>query len=248
MAQEKYRAAQKKTKPSQSPKKPSPSPEERKKLAEKKREAKEALRRKRYLQKQRRKRIFGLAFVLSLVFVAIYWCFVAFSIGNRVEIQKDAMPVLVFTDGERKEDVRLEAESIYFGEEIYLPVTILEKYTAISTFGDYDTRSFLISATGEYATFTLDSCNVLINGERVSMKSSAFLKDDILYLPIDFYTDKMTCFAYSHSSALAANVLTYHPESEISFFFRGTPTSPTVNFDTVPVLPTLPEEDTNTEA
>ena len=244
MAQEKYRAVPKKAKPSQSPKKPAPSPEERRKLAEKKREAEEARRRKRYLQKQRRKRIFRFAFVLSLVFVALYWGFVAFSIANRTEQPDDAMPVLVFTDGERKEDTRLEAERVYFGDEIFLPVTILEEYTAISTFGDYDTRSFLISATGEYATFTLGSCNVLINGERVSMKSSAFLKDDILYLPIDFYTDKMTCFAYSHSSALAANVLTYHPEAEISFFFRGTPTSPTVNFDTVPVLPTLPEEGT----
>lgn len=243
MAQEKYRRTEQKVK--KAPQKKPISSEERRKKAEKAREqarlAAEQRKREKEARKARRGRIFALAFSLAIGFVAIYWCWVAYSIIGRATVPEDALPLLVFTDGERKEDQSFTAEEVTFGGEVYLPVSMLEKYMPISIFGDYDTRSFLISANGEYATFTLGSCNVLVNGQRVAMKGNAFLKDDVLFIPVDFFTDKMNCFSYTHSSALAANVLTYLPQTEDAFLFRDTPTSPTVDFATVPVFPTVPE-------
>jgi len=250
MAQEKYRKTEKR--PQKSPVKKNISSEEKRRREEekKRREAKrreeariaaENRRRAKIARKKRRGRIFALSFVLALVFVVLYWAWVAFSIFGRTSLSEDALPLLIFTDGKREEDVRLEAEAVTFGEEVFLPVTVLEKYTAISIFGDYDTRSFLIRQGGDYATFTLGSCNVLVNGQKVSMKSAAFLKDDVLYIPVDFFTDKMTCFSFAHSSALAANVLTYFPEGEMTFVFRDMPPSPTVDVSTAPVIPTVPE-------
>lgn len=248
MAQEKYRSTGKTAakKPQNAPARRAPSPEEKKRLAAKKREearlAEERRKREKLARKKRRGRLFAISFALALCFVVLYWGWVALSIANRADGSENALPLLIFTEGNREEDSRLEADEVTFGGGEYLPVTVLEKYTAISTFGDYTTRSFLITANGEYATFTLNSCNVLVNGQKVSMKADAFLKDDVLYIPVDFFTDKMTCFTYSHSSALAANVLTYLPENEISFVFRDTPTSATVDVATVPVAPTVPED------
>lgn len=255
MAQEKYRAAVKRQPAAKAaPKaasKPTPSPEQKKALLEKRREEARRLseqkKKDRLARKSRRKKLFALAFLLSLVFVGIYWGWVAFSIHSLGGVDENALPVLLFTDGKREEDARLEAEEVNFDGEEYLPVTVLENYMSVSVFGDHVTRSFLLSADGQYATFTLNSCNVVINGEKVSMKGESFLKDDVLYLPVDFYTEKMTCFTYTHSSALAANVLTFLPENEITFTFQGTPTSPTVDFATVPVVPTLPEDPENPE-
>ncbi|MBR4288270.1 MAG: hypothetical protein IKT50_02395 [Clostridia bacterium] len=244
MAQEKYRKTEKR--PQKSPVKKNISSEEKKRREAKRREeariAAENRRRAKIARKKRRTRIFALSFALSLVFVVIYWAWVAFSIVSRDAISEDALPLLVYTDGERKEDLRFEAEEVTFGDNVFLPVTVLEEYTAISIFGDYDTRSFLIGGGDEYATFTLGSCNVLVNGQKVSMKASAFLKDDVLYIPIDFFTDKMTCFSYTHSSALAAGVLTYLPEGEMNFIFREMPDSPTVDIATAPVIPTVSED------
>ena len=243
MAQEKYRKTEKR--PQSSAVKKTVSSEEKKRREAKRREeariAAENRRRAKIARKKRRTRIFAISFALSLVFVVIYWAWVAFSILGRDAISEDALPLLVYTDGERKEDLRFEAEEVTFGDEVFLPVTVLEEYTAVSIFGDYDTRSFLIRQDGEYATFALNSPSVLVNGQKVSTKSSAFLKDDVLYIPVDFFTDKMSCFSYTHSSALAANVLTYLPQEGISFVFREMPASPTVDAATVPVIPTVPE-------
>ncbi len=243
MAGESYRKTEKR--PQSGPVKKKISSEEQKRREAKRREeariAAENRRRAKLYRKKRRARILALSFALALVFVVIYWAWVAFSIMTRADLPEDALPILIFTDGERKEDLRFEAEEITFGDGAFLPVTVLEKYTAISIFGDYDTRSFLIRQGGEYATFTLNSPAVLVNGEKVSMKASAFLKDDVLYIPVDFFTDKMTCFTYAHSSALAANVLTYLPQAEMTFVFRDMPTSPTVDISTAPVIPTVSE-------
>ena len=71
---------------------------------------------------------------------------------------------MIFQEGERDAKETLEADAVTFTGKVYLPVTVLEPYVPISQFGDYQTRSFLICESGEYATFYLDSPRAIING------------------------------------------------------------------------------------
>jgi len=80
-----------------------------------------------------------------------------------------------------------------------------------------------------------------INGERVFLEGCCFMKDEVLYLPVDFFEDKMNCFDYTHSSALAADVLTYLDPIQHSFRFSPAQATPSVDYSTVPVIPTVPE-------
>lgn len=184
------------------------------------RRQKEAKLRQAKLRKLRRKRLFRLSFIVSLVFVMLYWGFVAISIINRPDGTKDALPLHLFTEGKRKADHKYPVEEVCVGETKYLPVTFLEKYMAISQFGDHKTRSFLLCATGEYATFYLNTEEGVINGEHFAIKSPSFMKDDVLYLPVDFFIDKMNCFQFSKNNpTYGADVLTFLPEVEPAFVY-----------------------------
>ncbi len=205
---------------------------------------KEALASQRKAERRERRRVlFRVSLSIALVFVLLYWGWVALSIGNRQDkASEDALPLLIFRDGQRKEDTRLEAQEVFFHGSSYLPVTFLEPYMAISQFGDYQTRSFLLCDTGEWATFYLGSCNAIVNGEKVSLRSAVFLRDEVLYLPVDFFSDKMNCFTFTHSSALSANVLTYNESVSPGFYFHASsPTAP-VDPATAPAPPADPGE------
>ncbi len=196
------------------------------------------------LRRMRRKRLLRLSFAVSLVFVLLYWCFVALSIFNRDQSEDQTLPLLIFIDGVREEDDRFEKEEVNIGGTSYLPVTFLEKYMAISQFGDHKTRSFLLCDGGEYATFYLGSEEALVNGVRVSLKDKSLLIDGQLYLPVSFFADKMTCFTLSESvAAYGTDVLTYY-EGREGFRFHTAPASPTVDFATVPVAPATPTDQT----
>ena len=214
--------------PKSSPPKKQPSTEEIARIAAKRREearrrrereeaAREAEARRARQKRERRRIILLSSFLVALVFVGLYWAWVWLDVTLRPDGNADALPVLVFTKDERKEDVRFEVEDAVFDGVSYLPVTFLEPYVTVTEFGDYTTRSFLIRDTEEYATFYLDTCSAVINGERVSLKHPAFLKDNVLYLPLDFYSSKMNCFEYTLSSALGASVLTFDPSVTPSF-------------------------------
>ena len=216
--------------------------------AEKRREAQRQARleaaQRREERRERRRRLFRISLSISLVFVALYWIFVSVTISRRGDLaNQDALPLLIFQEGQRKEDTRLEAQEVFFRGTNYLPVTFLEPYMAISQFGDYQTRSFLLSDSGEYATFYLGSCNAIVNGERVSLKSEVFLKDDVLYLPVDFYTDKMNCFTFTHSSPLSANTLTLKTSVTPAFCFHSATPSAPVDPASAPQAPAEPVED-----
>ena len=249
MPQEKYRAKPKNPAPRKAPaQKAQLSPEERRRLQAKRKEEMRRLAEEKAhraaLRRRRRKMLFRLSFILSLVFVFAYWIWVALSISNRPSDADQALPLYLFTEGERKEDAILEPEEVFFNQNVYLPVTKLEEYMAISQFGDHITRSFLIPSSGEYATFYLGSEEAVINGQAVSLKAPAFLKDEVLYLPADFYAEKMNCFTYSESvAAYGANVLTFTGESP-SFLFHSFPPSPPVDPATIPVFTPPPEEPT----
>lgn len=150
------------------------------------------------------------------------------------------MPLYLFTEGERKENKILPAEEVSFGGYVYLPVKNLEEYMAISQFGDHKTRSILLLSSGEYATFYLGSEEAEINGVRVSLKAPSFMKGDELYLPIDFYAEKMNCFTYAASvAAYGGDTLTYSGKDP-SFLFRPFPLEAPVDPATIPVF-TPPE-------
>lgn len=194
-------------------------------------------------QKKSRRRLFTLCFVISLVLVALYWGVVAILIATRSDGNEDALPLLVFTQGERKEDKRFEPEEACINGVKYLPITFLEKYMAITQFGDDKTRSFQLCETGEYATFYLGTEEAIINGQHVSIKAPAILKDKDLYLPLDFFEDKMNCFELGlNNSTYGADVLTFNKDVKPSFLFRSMPTSDPVLYDPVYAAPPTPED------
>ena len=257
MAQEKYRASVKRQapaakKPAQSVKKAAPkkkmlSSEEKMRLA-KRREAEKKRKEERIrllkLRRERRKRLFRLSFAVSLGLVLIYWGYVAFAIIGRPDGSEDALPLMLFTEGERKEDKTLEPKAVCIGGKKYLPLNEFEPYLAVSQFGDYTTRSFLLPETGEYATFYIGTPEVIINGNHVSLKENSLLIDDVLWVPVDFFA-KTRFFTYSENvTSYGADVLTYLGLSgEHRFVFKEDAPCSTVDFATVPVAPTLPAEE-----
>lgn len=193
-------------------------------------------------RKTRRIRLFRLSGIFSVVLVLIYWLAVALMIRGRDDGSENAVPVKIFTEASRKEDKTFKVDDVYFNGTYYLPVTFLKDYTAISEFGDHKTRSFSLAATGEYASFDLGTGNAVVNGQTVSIKAVSFVKNDTLYLPVDFYTDKMSCFEFAYSSALSANVLTYLESAGMGFTFHESRESARVDVSTAPLpAPVEPE-------
>lgn len=242
MAQERYRTGRARTAPNQ---KPNPSAEQRKKASlRKKREAEEKAERRRIAARRKRYKrgLFRISLALALVFVMLYYAYVAIAIITRSDGSSDAMDTLVFQEGKRKEEKNLSAEVTYRKGAYYLPITELEKMITISQFGDHRTRSFMLCESEEYASFVLNSCDVIVNGERVSTKNPAFVENDILYLPMDFITEKMNCFTFSEAvPAYGANVLTFLKTQDAAFSFHATPPENAVSADSIPVLtPTEP--------
>ena len=255
MPTERYRASAQRPasqgqtrRPSNPPRKKVLSPEEksrRQARMEAMRRQKEEKLRQEKLRKMRQKRLFRLAFIVSLVFVMLYWGFVAISIINRPDGSEDALPLFLFTEGKRKADQKYTVEEVCIGETKYLPVTFLEKYVAITQFGDHKTRSFQLCATGEFATFYLNTEEGVINGEHFAIKSPSFLKDDVLYLPVDFFVDKMNCFQFGKNNpTYGADVLTFLPDVEPAFIY-----TPITGIDPIPYdpaykqVPVTPPED-----
>ena len=244
MAQERYRTGRARTAQKQ---KPNPSLEQRKKTSfRKKKEAEERAERRRIAARRRRYKrgLFRISLSLALVFVMLYYAYVAIAISTRSDGSADALDTLVFQEGKRKEEKTISAEVTYRKGTYYLPITELEEMMAISQFGDHRTRSFMLCDSEEYASFVLNSCDVIVNGERVSTKNPAFVENDVLYLPMDFVTEKMNCFTFSEAvPAYGANVLTFLKTEDPAFRFRATPTENAVSVDTIPVLtPTEPTE------
>ena len=198
------------------------------------------------LRKKSRRRLFVLCFIISLVFVAIYWGIVALLIGLRPTGNEDALPLLIFTQGQRKEDHRLEVEEAYIGNVKYLSVSYLEKYMEITQFGDDKTRSFRLCESGEYATFYIGSEEAIINGNRVSIKEPALLKDGNLYLPLDFFEDKMNCFEFApNNTTYGADVLSFNKEITPSFYVHSVTHIPPVVYD--PAVHVIAPVETPTE-
>jgi len=219
---------------------------QRKQREELRRRQEERARRKQ-IQKQRRKRLFTLCFWVAVVLVILYWSVVALLIVNRPDGSEDALPLLLFEQGERKAKKEYKPEEVCIGGTKYLPVTFLEDFIAISQFGDQKTRSFLICSSGEFATFYVNNEEVIVNGERVSMRAPALMIDEKLYLPLDFYAEKMTCFELGKNNATyGADVLTFLKDREPSFVFHPVTADLPVDYATVPVAPTLPSTDPQT--
>lgn len=255
MAPERYRPTQKpqrpphgqQRRPAAQPQKPTRrtlSPAERHREAAKReaiRRRKEELARQKRLRRERRKRLFKLSFTVSLVFVVLYWTFVGISIATRPDGSEEALSLLLFRQGERKAMREYDLEKVCIGDTKYLPVSFLEDFFAISEFGDYKTRSFLICSGGEFATFYLNNEEAIINGEHVSMRAPALMIDGELHLPIDFFAEKMTCFELGkNNSTYGADVLTFLKEINPAFVFQSCPAENTVDYSTVPVFPTVP--------
>ena len=219
------------------------SPEERRRRArlareeaQRRREEKARVAARRRVQ---RRALFRRCFVLSLVFVVLYWAVVALIITKRSDGSEDLLPVMIFTDGNREADKTLSPETGAVNGVMYLAVTELEQYFTISQFGDHRTRSFAIASTGEYATFALDSDEAVINGVPVSLTHPALLREDVLYLPLDFFASAMTCFTFSPAVAsYGADVLTFF-DTDPGFLFAPAPQSDPVDYASVPRAPVV---------
>lgn len=217
------------------------SPEEKKRRAEAAAQEKERRAQEKLLRRARRRALFVASLATSLVFVVLYYVFVGVSIATRPDGREDAMPVVIYRGTASKEEARLEVEEVYFKGTYYLPLTVLEPYVTVTEFGDHSTRSFALSGDGGYATFFLNSCDAVICGVRVSLEGESFIKDNVLYLPADFYRDKMNCFTFEKSTALAAWVFTFREETPPAF--RMTAQSPAERipyqpaYDQTPVTP-----------
>lgn len=176
--------------------------EERRREEEKERKAR---------AKKTRRVLFVASLVLALVFTAVYWAFVGFSIKNRSAVPKALSdkyyPLLIYTEGSEKEDLSYKAKDQIFdtvNKRPYVPLSCFKKYVPVTLSGDPGTRVILL-ANGDEAKFYLGTDHAVINGEDVFLSAPAFLKNGELYLPLDFLTDHMNCFSFN-SSVIINNV------------------------------------------
>ena len=101
----------------------------------------------------------------------------------------------------------------------------------------YLTGETVAFSGGDVATFTLGTPNCEINGVGMSLEAPVFLKDDVIYLPVDFFYRRMNCFEYTFSSPLNANVLTFLPEVPPGLVAHVMTSSPRIDPATVPAAP-----------
>ena len=233
-----------------------PSPEEKEaplrralspeKKAERERRAREEARlredaeRRRLAARKARRALTLVSFVLAVVIVAAYWIFVAVSISTRKPAES-GYPLLIYTDGSRKEDFALKSTDVVFHGTTYLPIETFQHYFPVTVYGTASTRSILME-NGDEAKFYLGTDQAVVNGQNVSLSDISFLKEDQLYLPVDFFTDKMNCFRFTYSSADKSNVLTFDPTVEGKMVFQGQAATLPVDIATVPPEETPPPE------
>ena len=155
----------------------------------------------------RRRRLFLLSFLLSLVIVAGYYTVLMTGISKSVP-EKEVYPVQVFRAGEKNALKTYSVEETRFNGATYLPLTALQEFVTVTQYGDHARRSLSFSG-GDIATFDIGTPNCVLNGVKASLEAPVLLKDDVLYLPVDFFFRRMSCFEYTFSSPLNANVLTF---------------------------------------
>ena len=215
---------------------PSLSPEEMRRREEQRRLAarrrREEKKRLAALRRLRRRQIFRASFALSLVFLCLYWCFVALSITNREKADKNNRELMLITEGERKEDKIIGKEEYVFDGVKYLPVTELSPYFTVSQFGDKKTRSFQLP-DGQWATFYLGTEEGVINFIPVSLSAPSLVVDGDLYLPLDFYASKMNCCVFAEEAQGDADTLTVK-KIDPGFYFFQMPTSTPVAKGSIP--------------
>ena len=163
-----------------------------------------------------------ISLVLAVVFVGLYWLIVFLTVGKGGTDAEDAFPMKIFIGEEKKEACTLEAENVFFDGTNYLPLSVLrdgalKDHIAFTYFGDEVQPGFSLKDGKDFATFLVGRSDVIINGQKVSLSAAAFFKDEELYIPIDFFTDRMNCFSFSYSAVNACNVLTFDSSAEPAF-------------------------------
>ena len=216
---------------------------ERRQEEERRRREREKERARRAL---RRRQLFLLSLIAAVALVVIYWLWVAADIAFRPDGTEDAQPVILFTQGKKEKDKQYSADEVFYRGTHYLPITALEPYFEISQFGDHISRSFQINETGEFATFYINTCNAVINSQKVSLKKEAIVRDGTLYLPLDFFREAMAdVIAVEDSAALAAWVVTVKETKGNYFKYQINEASAAIDPSLAPALPeTEPEETT----
>lgn len=197
--------------------------------------AREERARAREVRRFRRRRLYLLASLFAVLFTAVY--FIALSaIVNRTTPDKDAVGVQIFRAGEKDPVKIYTAEETVFGGSTYLPLSALEEFVSVSQSGDHASRSLIFSG-GDEISFHLGTPDCVANGVRVSLSAPAFLKDDVLYLPADFFSLRMNCFEYTYSPAVKANVLTFMTGQTPALTTRTMTSTPRVDPATIPASP-----------
>lgn len=224
------------------PNRPVLSPEARRAKEAARREAIERAReeklRQKALRRLRRRRLFVLSSVFALVIVAIYYVVLFAGLG-KTQAPKDAYPVQIFRAGEKDALETLSVEETLFNGNTYLPLSVLQRFVTVTQYGDHARRSLSFSG-GDIATFDLGTPNCEINGVRMSLEAPVLLKDEVLYLPVDFFFRRMNCFEYTYSSPLKANVLTFLPELSPALVPQAMSITPRIDPNTVPAVTAAP--------
>ncbi len=218
---------------------------ERRQEEERRRREREKERAQRAL---RRRQLFLLSFIAAVALVVIYWLWVAADIAFRPDGTEDAQPVILFTQGKKEKDKEYSVDEVFHRGTHYLPITAFEPYFEISQFGDHISRSFKINETGEFATFYINTCNAVINSQKVSLKKEAIVRDGTLYLPLEFFREAMAdVITVDDSPALAAWVVTVKEGKGKYFKYQINEASVSIDPSLAPAFPVTDSEEATEE-
>ena len=195
-----------------------------------------ASREAREIRRFRRKRLFLLSFLLALVFTAGYFAFRMATISRVTVSTKGAYGVQLFRENEKNAVKTYTVKETYFNKSTYLPLDALQEFVTVTESGDEHHRS-LILPNGDQVTFDLGTPNCTVNGVRASLEAPVFLKDDVLYLPVDFFSRWMNCFTYTFSSPLDAYVLSFSGDVTPALTTRAMNATPKIDVAAKPATP-----------
>lgn len=187
---------------------------------EKQRRIKEKNRRIR--ERQRRKRVAKRFFIITVILYVFLLLAVLVAISLSLKSCKSSEPKTNIEISDKDNNTEtINKSELYYDDVLYIPLTAIEKLTDIKVTGDKDNISFILEVNGEFAKFEINSTKAQVNSNGIELSSKSLIKDGILYLPFDFFTDYMQGFIVELDEKQKVKKISLDPNVEPQFVLKA---------------------------
>lgn len=139
-------------------------------------------------KKRLAKRFFLFFIILYISLLLIFLLIFSLTLKSCKENEKKHDIAIITTE---KTTETIKKEDLYFNNELYIPISVIERLTGIKLTGDKNEISFIIEENEEFAKFKIDTRDAIINGNLIELSSNSKIINNELYLPFDFFKSNM---------------------------------------------------------